>query len=72
MPLNHKKVFLTKNYLNELERRINWYTSRHMYVMIDMHQDVYGAAVGGHGAPDWACRTNGAAPICLPGEHLGG
>jgi endoglycosylceramidase len=54
-------------YLNELERRINWYTSRGMYVMIDMHQDVYGAAVGGNGAPDWACRTDGAAPISLPG-----
>jgi endoglycosylceramidase len=56
-----------ENYLNELERRVNWYTSRGMFVMIDMHQDIYGAAVGGNGAPDWACITNGAEPIDLPG-----
>ena len=62
-----EKGVYDESYLNELERRVNWYTSRGMYVMIDMHQDVYGAAVGGNGAPDWACRTNGAAPISLPG-----
>lgn len=62
-----QKGVFDENYLNELERRVNWYTSRQMYVMIDMHQDVYGAAVGGNGAPDWACRTNGAGPINLPG-----
>ena len=62
-----QKGVFDENYLNELERRVNWYTSRQMYVMIDMHQDVYGAAVGGNGAPEWACRTNGAAPIDLPG-----
>lgn len=62
-----EKGVYNESYLNELERRVNWYTSRGMYVMIDMHQDVYGALVGGNGAPDWACRTNGAAPIDLPG-----
>lgn len=62
-----EKGVYDESYLNELERRVNWYTSRKMYVMIDMHQDVYGAAVGGNGAPPWACRTNGAAPISLPG-----
>ena len=62
-----EKGVFDENYLSELERRINWYTSRKMYVMIDMHQDVYSAFVGGNGAPEWACRTNGAAPISLPG-----
>ncbi len=62
-----EKGVYDENYINELETRVNWYTSRGMYVMIDMHQDVYGALVGGNGAPDWACRTNGAAPIILPG-----
>ncbi|MDR2997689.1 MAG: glycoside hydrolase family 5 protein, partial [Microbacterium sp.] len=28
-------------------------------VMIDMHQDVYGAAFGSGGAPEWATRTDG-------------
>lgn len=62
-----QKGVYDENYLNELERRVNWYTSRQMYVMIDMHQDVYSAFVGGNGAPEWACRTNGAGPISLPG-----
>jgi endoglycosylceramidase len=62
-----QKGVFDENYINELERRINWYTSRKMYVMIDMHQDVYSAFVGGNGAPEWACRTNGAEPISLPG-----
>lgn len=62
-----EKDVYDEGYLNELERRVNWYTSRGMYVMIDMHQDIYGAAVGGNGAPAWACVTNGAAPIDLPG-----
>lgn len=62
-----QKGVFDENYLNELERRVNWYTSRQMYVMIDMHQDVYSAFVGGNGAPEWACRTNGAGPISLPG-----
>jgi len=52
-----------EDYINELAERVEWYTSRGMYVMIDMHQDVYGAAVGGNGAPPWACITDGAEPI---------
>ena len=62
-----QKDVYDENYLNELERRVNWYTSRGMYVMLDMHQDIYGALVGGNGAPDWACITDGKQPITLPG-----
>jgi endoglycosylceramidase len=54
-------------YLDRVEQRVNWYTSRGMYVMLDMHQDLYSIFLGGDGAPEWACRTNGAAPISLPG-----
>jgi endoglycosylceramidase len=56
-----------ENYLDEFAKRVKWYTSRGMYVMIDMHQDIYGAAVGGNGAPDWACITDGKEQITLPG-----
>lgn len=31
-----------------------------MYVFIDMHQDLYGPACGGDGAPEWATLTDGA------------
>ena len=54
-------------YLDRVEQRVNWYTSRGMYVMLDMHQDLYSIFLGGDGAPEWACRTNGATPISLPG-----
>ena len=47
------------DYLDALETRINWYTDRQTYVLIDMHQDVYGPAVGGNGHPEWATETNG-------------
>lgn len=56
-----------ENYINELAKRVEWYTSRGMYVMIDMHQDVYGACVGGNGHPDWSCIKEGAQPIDLTG-----
>ncbi|MCB0507333.1 MAG: cellulase family glycosylhydrolase [Bacteroidetes bacterium] len=61
-----KDVF-DDTYLDRVEQRVNWYTSRGMYVMLDMHQDLYSIIFGGDGAPEWACRTNGAAPINLPG-----
>jgi endoglycosylceramidase len=41
-------------YLQEVKKRVEWYTSRKMYVVLDMHQDVYGYGVGGNGAPEWA------------------
>jgi endoglycosylceramidase len=41
-------------YLQEVKKRVEWYTDRHMYVILDMHQDVFGYGVGGNGAPVWA------------------
>ena len=45
-------------YLDMVEERVNWYTSRGAYVMLDMHQDVYGYGVGGNGAPEWATELS--------------
>lgn len=36
-----------------------------VYILLDMHQDLYsgfGGVGGGDGAPDWACLTDGAKP----------
>ena len=36
-----------------------------VYILLDMHQDLYsgfGGVGGGDGAPDWACLTDGAVP----------
>ncbi|MFN8294742.1 MAG: cellulase family glycosylhydrolase [Chitinophagales bacterium] len=47
------------SYLDRIEQRVNWYTSRGMYVMLDMHQDIYSIVFGGDGAPAWAVHANG-------------
>ena len=58
-----EKGVFDKTYLDKVEERINWYTSRGMYVMLDMHQDLYSLEFGGDGAPKWACRIDGAKPL---------
>ncbi len=54
-----QKDSFDENYLDRIEQRVNWYTSRGMYVMLDMHQDIYSSVFGGDGAPAWAVFTNG-------------
>lgn len=60
-----EKGVFSNAYLDRIEQRVKWYTSRKMYVMLDMHQDLYALKFGGDGAPDWAIRTNGAKPLNL-------
>jgi endoglycosylceramidase len=54
-----KKDSFDNTYLDRVEERVNWYTSRGMYVMLDMHQDLYSYEFGGDGAPAWAIQPNG-------------
>lgn len=42
-------------YLDRVERAIAWAEARGLYVLIDMHQDVWAEPFGGNGAPKWAC-----------------
>jgi endoglycosylceramidase len=49
-----EKGKINENYLRKVKERVEWYTNRHMYVVLDMHQDVFGWGVGGNGAPVWA------------------
>ena len=53
-----EKGVYDRNYLAEVKKRVKWYTDREMYVILDMHQDVYGYGVGGNGAPEWACNEH--------------
>lgn len=53
-------VFNTE-YLDQVQERVEWYTSRGMYVMLDMHQDIYSEVFSGDGAPLWAVRSDGAS-----------
>ena len=45
-------------YLTKLEEHVGWAEAAGLWVILDMHQDVYGegfAAGGGDGAPRWTC-----------------
>jgi endoglycosylceramidase len=62
-----KNVF-DDEYIDRVQERIEWYTNRNMYVMLDMHQDIYSAVFGGDGAPLWAVRSNGYKREPLDGD----
>ncbi len=46
-------------YLDRVAERLDWYAAAGILVLLDMHQDVYGSAFGGDGAPPWATRDDG-------------
>jgi endoglycosylceramidase len=56
-----------ETYLDQVAERIDWFGGVGVYVILDMHQDVYGhfdqagKALGFDGAPSWAARTDGLA-----------
>ncbi len=43
-----------ESYLDLVEERVNWAEDFGLYVILDMHQDVYSSKFGGNGAPLWA------------------
>ena len=51
-----------EQYLDKVEERVNWAARNGIYVLLDMHQDLYGVSFGegtrmGDGAPEWATIT---------------
>ncbi len=42
-------------YLEEVEDRVKWAAANGLYVILDMHQDLYSEKYTGDGAPEWAC-----------------
>jgi endoglycosylceramidase len=50
---------IDEKYLADVAQRIGWYKAKGYRVVLDMHQDLYGAAVGGDGAPAWATDSGG-------------
>jgi endoglycosylceramidase len=51
-----------QHYLAEVAQRVAWYKAQGYVVVLDMHQDLYGAATGGDGAPGWA-TDDGGQPV---------
>jgi endoglycosylceramidase len=52
-------VFNT-SYLDSIEQTVKTLGQHGIYSILDMHQDAWGTAFGGEGAPAWATLTNGA------------
>ena len=48
-------------YLNQVQQVVNELGRHHIYVLLDMHQDVWSSVFGGEGAPAWATCTDGLA-----------
>ncbi len=46
-------------YLDLVEERVEWAEKAGLYVILDMHQDLWGPKFGGNGAPLWATVDNG-------------
>lgn len=51
--------FIDQAYLDRVEERLDWFAEHGIFVMIDMHQDVYAARFCCDGAPEWAIRDDG-------------
>lgn len=51
-------------FLDAVEERLDWAANRDLFVVLDMHQDLWGAGVpGGRGAPAWALLAPDAAHV---------
>lgn len=48
-------------YLDRLGERLDWYAEAGVFVILDMHQDVYSSVFCCDGAPEWAVRSDGIA-----------
>ena len=55
-------------YLDRLSRTVALLGRYHIYVLLDMHQDVYSQAFRGEGAPPWAVCTDNQPTVPLNGR----
>jgi endoglycosylceramidase len=46
-------------YFDKTEERLDWFAANGVYVILDMHQDVYAQRFCCDGAPDWAIEDDG-------------
>ena len=53
-------------YVASIQQTVQMLAAHGIYTIIDMHQDLYSASLGGEGAPEWATQTGG-----LPNRGFG-
>lgn len=58
-------------YLDKIEERVDWFHEAGVWVLLDMHQDVYSKYTCGDGAPLWAVRSDGQSISCPAQWFLG-
>lgn len=63
-----EKGKFSSDYLDGVQKWVDWYAAHDIHVVLDMHQDLYAWNLGFDGAPDWAVDTRGA-PITPPDEN---
>ncbi|BCI84138.1 hypothetical protein MTY66_57630 [Mycolicibacterium sp. TY66] len=44
-------------YVDSIRQTVDMLAAHGIYTIIDMHQDLYSASLGGEGAPEWATKT---------------
>ncbi|MCX5867808.1 MAG: cellulase family glycosylhydrolase [Proteobacteria bacterium] len=62
-----EKGVYSEEYLEEVEKRVNWLTQRGIFVFIDFHQDLFARRFCGDGAPEWTCSDIPVDPVIVCG-----
>ncbi|MBU3067816.1 cellulase family glycosylhydrolase [Nocardia sp. NEAU-G5] len=55
-------------YLDRIADTVDMLAQRHIYTLLDMHQDFFSERFGGDGAPDWALCTDGDPIVTTPSK----
>jgi endoglycosylceramidase len=57
---------IDRAYLGEIARVVGLLGAQHIYVLLDIHQDLYGPVTGGDGMPPWMEQIDGASNPDIP------
>ena len=55
-------------YIAQVQKVVNELGQRHIYALLDMHQDIWSSVFSGEGAPAWATCTSGNPITISPGR----
>lgn len=56
--VNPEPGTIDNEYLSAVKDRVDWAYRAGLFVVIDMHQDLFGEGFDGDGAPEWACDSS--------------